>query len=224
MRNSTLGALKAKLRAELRQSSNPAVAQSADHILVNAIKGAQEWVYSQHNWPHKRTWVDIKLEAGAHLYDWPANMDYDRVERVLTKYGERWQPVELMTDPEVYNAFDTDLGVRQDPVLQYRIVDDDQLEAWPMPASRGILRIVGILRPNELSADDSKCPYDDELITAIAAFRMSAGRPAEKQLEARAMAIFNRLTSNASTAKNFHIGGMPASAPQRRTLVVRVVS
>lgn len=224
MRNATLGELKATLRAELRQSANPAVAQSADHILVNAIKQAQGWVHTQHWWPHMRARRDIALEAGSYQYDWPADMDYENVERILTKYGDRWQPVTLFTDDDdTYNAFDTDEDVRADPVLEYRILSDTQLEVWPIPLTAGKIRIKGLLRPPELNAETVRCPFDDQIITKVAAARLSKDEGEAARLEKSAISMMEASKTRASTATSFHIGGAHSRPTAKRELVVRVV-
>jgi len=226
VRNQTLGQLKATLRSELRQSANPAVAQSADHILVNAIKQAQSFIHTMHSWPHMRARRDIALEAGSYKYDWPVEMDYENVEKILTKYGDRWKDVTLFTDDdETYNAYDTDSDVRADPVLRYRIIDDKQLEVWPIPLTAGILRVKGLRRPPELSGDAVQCPFDDGLVAKIAAGRVARGKGEREAHMQDAMVLFNRLTGKASTATSFHIGGRRATGVDRmpRELVVRVV-
>lgn len=226
MRNRTLGELKATLRSELRQSSNPAVAQSADHILVNAIKQAQSWCHEIHDWPHMRVREDVTLAAGSFQYDWPSTLDYDHVEAVSTKYGDRWLPVKLFQDDaETYNYFDTESDVRVDPVEMFRILNDSQLEVWPIPASDGgILRIKGLKRPPELSGDSIECPFDDQLIVKVAASRI-AKKDEREGFTSSAMALLERLKARATTARPFHIGGAAATQPvnQQRELVVRIV-
>jgi len=217
----------------LRQSSNPAVAQSSDHILVNAIKQAQSWVHAQHSWPHMRSRRDILLQAGVSLYGWPVDMDYENVEEVIVKYGNRWLPVPLFTeDDETYNAFDTDLGMRTDPVRRYRIISDTQLEVWPLPASNGVaasvgdgtLRIKGLFRPPQLNADSVMCPFDDGLITQVAAARCTRSKAERDAHMQDAASLMRALTGRASTATNFHIGGAKAAPVRRqRELVVRIV-
>lgn len=234
MRNQTLGQLKATLRSELRQSSNPGVAQSSDHILVNAIVQAQSWVQAQHSWPHRRARRDVILQAGQWQYNWPVDMDYEYVESVSVKYGGRWLPVKLFTeDDETYNAFDTDENVRSDPVIRYRIVSDQQIEVWPVPSSNGLaatvgdgaLRIKGLLRPPTLSGDSVTCPFDDGLITQVAAAKCSRDKKDRDAYMQEAASLMKALTSRASTATNFHIGGSQGAPIRRiRELVVRVVS
>lgn len=231
MRNQTLGQLKADLRSELRQSSNPAVAQSSDHILLNALKKAQSWVHAAHSWPHMRSRRDILLQAGSFQYNWPAEMDYENVEEVWTKYGDRWLPVKLFTeDDETYNAYDTDQNVRTAPVLRYRILSDTQLEVWPIPSENGIaggngtLRIKGLLRPPQLSGDAVTCPFDDDLIVLVAAARCSRAKKEREMIMQDASALMHRLSGKSSTATNFHIGGAKALPIRRqRELVVRIV-
>ncbi|MGZ6565454.1 MAG: phage adaptor protein [Solirubrobacteraceae bacterium] len=235
MRNQTVGQLKATLRAELRQSSNPGVAQSSDHILVNALKQAQSWVHSQFWWPHMRSRQDIILQAGESLYTWPPGMDYENVESVQVKFGGRWLPVKPFTeDDETYNAFDTDKNVRSDPVIRYRIsTAGTQIEVWPLPSSNGVaasagdgaLRIKGLLRPPELSGDGVVCPFDDGLITQVAAAKCSRTKDERNAYMQEAASLMKALTSKSSTATNFHIGGAQGAPIRRiRELVVRVVS
>lgn len=233
MRNQTLGQLKADLRSELHQSSNPAVAQSSDHILVNAIKKAQSWVHNAHSWPHMRSERDILLQAGQSLYGWPVDMDYENVEGMLVKYGNRWLEVKEFTeDDSVYNAFDTDQNVRTDPVRRYRIKSDTQLEVWPLPASNGVaasvgdgaLRIKGLLRPPQLSGDAVTCPFDDGLVVLIAAARCVRGKKERDDIMKDAGALMTKLMAKSSTAQNFHIGGSKGYPIKRmRELVVRIV-
>ena len=209
MRNQTLGQIKASLRSELRQSSNPAVAQSGDHILVAAIEAAVSMIHATHSWPHMRAREDVALEAGSYLYDWPAGMDYENVEKVSYKFNTIWLPVLLFTDDdETYNIFDTEAGVRSDPVLRYRIVNGDtQLEVWPIPASPGILRIKGLLRPPELSSDTVRVPFDDILVAKIAAAQCARSKDEREAKMAEATAYGKRLEGKSSTARNFSIAG-----------------
>lgn len=224
MRNQTLGQLKATLRSELRQSANPAVAQSADHVLVNALKQAQAFVHSMHAWPHRRTRVDVALSAGQRYYDWPDPIDYENVESVYCKWGDIWRPVAVFTeDEDTYNIYNSEADQRVDPVRRYRIIDDTQLEVWPIPASAGTLRIKGLRRIPELSGDSVQCPFDDGLVTKIAASRCARSKVERDAHMQDAMVLFRALTGRASTAQNFHIGGAGATpTTRRRELVVCV--
>lgn len=215
-RGKTLGEVLADLRAELRQSSNPAVAQSQYHVLANAIKRTQEFWYEQVDWPHLIVWESKAIVAGSRYYDWPTTLNYDRIVKARARFGNQWVPITGDLDVDDYNAHDSDNDERVDPILKYRPYTNAQFEVWPLPATAGSVRFKGVRKLTELSGESSTLDLDNRLIALFAAADLLADKPDGAKKEQMGLAHLNRLRGNASTVRPFRLGeDTPAGRPVR---------
>ena len=64
MRGTTLNALIQKLRLELKIAESPALGKNTRGSHANALRSAQERLYSDWDWPFKNIYRDVTLAAG----------------------------------------------------------------------------------------------------------------------------------------------------------------
>lgn len=184
-RGATLESLLTDLRAEVGQSTNPALGRNARDMLVTTIQRTQERLWQDYDWPHLRVRKDIQLQAGSRYYDFPTDIDIDRIEKIEIKYGSIWQPVSYGFDESFFAIHDSDEDQRSDPVERWREYSASQFEVWPMPATNGdatnldrYLRVTGISNLSALVAESDTADLDDRLIVLYAAAEVLARQKA----------------------------------------------
>lgn len=177
-RGKTLNELVTDLRLEARYDSNPATSISVLPHMQQAIRSTQEFLYDEFDWPFLKVQRDIPLEAGQRYYDFPEDINLERVQRVDVLYGNVWQPVIRGIDLDDYTTHDSDAGERTDPVLKWDVRDtgdSEQMEIWPIPASNGMkVRVRGIRNLKPLVEDSDRADLDDMMIVLYAAGELLA--------------------------------------------------
>ena len=132
----TLMEMVADLRAELLMSVNPASAQNllpAHKVILARI---QDQLWLDHSWAQLRVDRDVTLAAGQRYYDFPADLDMDRVENVWVKWSNRWHRLVRGIDPDAhYNAQNSDNDIRAEPALRWAPYLESQFEIWPIPVT-----------------------------------------------------------------------------------------
>lgn len=226
-RGQTLISLLNDLRAVARMSLNPAhSAQVRDHQ-VQALQRAQNWLWTDFDWPHLRVQRDVPCQAGQRFYGPPEDLTIDRIVKVQVRYGWKWVDLEPFIDTEAnYAQWDSDLGVRSWPIRRWRIYEGEQLEMWPIPdhdadvngSLDGMLRIHGIRNLRPLVADTDTCDLDARLIVMFAAAEMLAASGAkDAELKLRdANAHYAKLRGDLMPRRRFRMFGRDDSA---RTLL-----
>lgn len=170
-----LGTLITRLRSEVQQSTQPNLGQNYRDVLVNKLQGAQEFLYHDFFWPFLKTTGDKTLQAGSRYYDLPTGFQPDRVVEIRQKWSGIWgEPIERGITLDHYNAMDSDLDVRSDPVQAWDFRDNSgacQVEVWPVPASNqtNALRFIGKRALKPFVADNDLCDIDGQLLVLWAA-------------------------------------------------------
>lgn len=168
-RNRTLGELLYDLRAETARSLEPAHGLADQERLKAMIRRAQKELYEEYAWPHL-TIDDVKLmAAGQRYYDFPAEIDLERVEGAWRRWGTQYDydPLPFGIDPGMYAQFNSDTGERGDPILAWDFYNNGgstvQFEVWPMPASdnSSALKFRGTKRLRPLNNESDRCDLDD---------------------------------------------------------------
>ena len=178
-RGTTLGELVEKLRIAARYDPNPALSQNMLPLLKQTLKDTQERLYDEFDWPFLKVQRDKTLAAGQRYYDFPTDMNLERVIAVDVRNGDIWLPVERGITLTHYSHSDSDNDVRSDPVQRWDVKDTgsgEQVEVWPIPATDDIaLRFTGIRNLNTLVDNNDTADLDDQLIVLFAAGEIMGG-------------------------------------------------
>jgi hypothetical protein len=173
--NTTLTALRDMLRAEIGASASPSMGVNAVQQMNYLLARTQERLWTEFDWPHLIIDRDEDLLAGQRYYDFPADVDQNRIQSVHVKYSNTWRPLNYGIDTRHYNALDPERDMRQDPVQHWKHAENGQFEVWPVPASsedKVRFRTIKKLRP--LVGDTDRCDLDDKLIVLFTAAEMLA--------------------------------------------------
>lgn len=204
-RGTTLVKLLDQLRAELHTSLNPAHNNQVRDKQVHFLNKTQEWLWEEYNWPHLRQQKNYAVQAGQYLYDFGADFDLDRIEKIEVMNGGRWQPVTANLTTNDYSIHNSELNQRADPVRKWRIAPDEQIELWPMPQTtgdpttlQGFIKVTGIRKLSPLVKDTDRADIDDQLIFLYAASSCAPdtkeGKMALNRANKRLAKIKGRLT------------------------------
>lgn len=178
-RGATLGALIQGVRIAARYDPNPALSLNLNPAIIQTIQHTQERLYEEFDWPFLRVRRDKVMAAGQRYYDFPVDINLERVQRIDIRYGDRWLPVNRGITLDHYNAHDSDADARLDPVQRWDVTDNgdgDQLEVWPIPITDGAnLRFTGIRNLKPLIETSDVSDLDDQLIILYAAGELLGG-------------------------------------------------
>lgn len=214
-RGTTLGNLVNDLRSEVGHSLNSNLGSSMRDVLINSIQRVQRRLWDDYSWPFLRVRRDIDLQDGARYYDLPADMVFERIERVEFKYGDIWESVSYGIGRDQYNQYDSDRDIRSWPIYRYDNYENNQIEVWPIPnqnidatTGSGKLRIHGIRNLSALVEDSDTADLDDQLIVLYAAANILTR---QRQADAggklqEANAHYMRLKARLSKSDTFVMG------------------
>lgn len=207
-RGTQLSALVIMLRAELGRSESVAVGISDRPRLVRAINRAYASLAAEHDWPHlRKTFTRITLSAGSRYYDFPSDLDYDRVEDVKLWWNSEPQPISRGISIQDYSAYDSTAATpeRSDPALKWDIRwtgSREQIEIWPVPASTQYLQFTGFIKTPRLVNDSDLCKLDDDLVVLFAAARLVKDKDESRLVLAEANDKLNQLKSNSQSSSD----------------------
>jgi len=177
------------LRAEVGKNTDPASGKAERTALEIKLRSVQETLYDDWDWPFMRVRADKAMAAGSRYYDFPTNINPERIEKVEYLWGTQWRPVEAGVTMEHYSIYDSDSDARQDPVQRWDWIDTgsgEQVEVWPIPLSAGTLRFTGFRNLNALIANSDTCDMDDLLIVLFAAASVEKNTDDAAKLAGRA--------------------------------------
>lgn len=227
----TLETMVRDLRLETRRSSNTNFGQDEYEALKRLLYRTQFFLYWDFAWPFLKVRRDITLQATDRYYDFPTDMDFERIIRVRANGNGAWTPIIRGIGMEQYDIFDSDDAETSFPVERWDIIDagsGDQLEVWPMPSQDDeILRFEGFKKLADFSADDDVCTLDDTLIVLFAAAELLTGEDpelAKVKLQA-ANKLYLRMRGGAERREGgfFVMGaGSPPADPHNRPSVIAV--
>lgn len=213
MRGNTLGALIQMLRRELKIAESPALGKNTREQHAHALRSAQSRLFTQHDWPFKNVKRDITMAAGQRYYAPPADLDLEDLRIAKVAYSGLWYDLTRGINTDNYNAFNSDLDRRNDPVRNWDIYNDpitngDMLEFWPIPASNGlsVARFEGTRKLRPLVADADPADLDDLLIVLFAAVDICPAKEVAR-MEKKASAHFLALRRNLAPNEMFVSGG-----------------
>lgn len=210
MRGKTLQQLLTMLQEETGKSTNAAIGQNEIPRLKRLLQRTQEFLWTDYSWPFLRVDRDEPLFAGSRYYDFDnMGLDFNRVEAAWVLYNGTWEPIKYGINPLTYNAVDSDVDEREDPVTHW-FSHESGYEVWPVPATNDLkIRFRGIRNLNPLVANEDKADLDDNLIVLYAASELLAGKGDKAAQAMRAMADkhYLSLKANSQKATMFVSGG-----------------
>ncbi|WP_439392545.1 hypothetical protein ACRQ5Q_24280 [Bradyrhizobium sp. PMVTL-01] len=226
-RGTTLVKLLDQLRAELHTSLNPAHNNQVRDKQVHFLNKTQEWLWEDYNWPHLRERKNYPVQAGQRFYDFGADFDLERIERIEVMTGGRWLELDQGVDSAHYALQNSELDQRADPVRRWRIAEDEQIELWPIGQTDGdpttlenYVKVTGIRKLNPLVKDTDRADIDDQLIFLYAASSYAPdskeGKMALNRANKRLAKMKGRLTPRRQFSM-FGVGRQPQ--PYRRPVV-----
>lgn len=222
----TLEALVEDLRLETGRSANVNFGQDEYASLVRLLQRTQGNLYWDYEWPFLKVRRDVDLEAGSRYYDFPSDMNFERIFKVRTKIGNVWEPLDKGISMDDYAIRDSDNDARQDPAIKWDIIDagsGEQMEIWPIPASDDlVVRIDGFKKIGALVSDNDVCTLEPDLIVLFAAAKMLAREKSADAPEALAAAnkLYNNLKRGSNRSGATPLGGRPQRPLGRQGTIV----
>lgn len=224
------------LREEIGRSPDVSIGVDDLPQLKRVINRVYSTLYYQHDWSFlRRVFTKIPLSAGQRHYDFPTDLNVERVEQVSV-----WQnglPNEIVRGIgfEEYAQVNSEATTpeRADPTLAWDVRDvsgTPQIEVWPIPVSDDMdLQFIGIRSIPKLVNDADTLFLDDDMVVLYAAAKFLSRQKSEDapQVLAEAKAMFQGLRgrSSAGGAKRYRMGvGTPREEPPRSRATIRIGS
>lgn len=164
------------LRDELRRSNSVSVGVDDLPSLKRTLNKAYATAAIEFTWPHLRRVFDRKtLNAGQRYYDFPTDLNHDRIENAAIWYNDLPHKTVRGIGFEEYAAYDSEADERSDPVQRWDVRDVAgaiQFEVWPLPASAQSIQFIGERATPKLVGDTDVCFLDDNMIVMLAAAKL----------------------------------------------------
>jgi hypothetical protein len=219
--NVPLSQLRLDLRAETGQSMNISQGTQAQQNQDYQINRQQEELYNAYEWPHLAYWVDVLVASGQNLYDYPATIPFDRINRILWAQAgtTNWKPLHFGINAYDVRPLDQQSGTpRQwgnlltiDPTGSTATDPIGQIMLLPIPSTDGTIRVAGQAPYTPLINDTDLCIIDSKAIVMFAAVELLATAKAEvAQLKLqKAQQYLKRLRAQqgADKRENYNMGG-----------------
>lgn len=228
-RNVTLNELTRQVRAECRLSTGASRGLDDLENIQQLIKRVQETLYDDYDWPFMRidkTSATKVLSAGQRYYDVPVTMNIERAFSVWHNQGANvWMELPQGISMAEYSQQDSDNNNRADPALKWDILNETQIEIWPLPASDGgLIRFDGLKKLTPMVTVEDRCDLDDKLIVLFVSAEILAGtKQADAQLK---LELANRrlakMQGRLVSKKRLFMGGAPQEPTGIRIRVPRV--
>jgi hypothetical protein len=223
-RNVSLGELIDDVRAEAGHSLQANLGVAMRDVLIKVLQRQQRRLWEDHDWTFLRVHRDIAVQNGQRYYNIPADLTFERIEKLEFKYGDRWIPMSYGISAANYDQYDSDRGVRGFPVERWQEYENGQIEVWPVPSQNGtaspvanVVRIHGIRKLRPLVAESDVADLDDTLLVLYSAAEILArekGADASLKLQ-MAEKHYARLKGRNSKSETFSLAGdAPITMPQ----------
>ena len=236
MLGSTLASVMNLVKNEIRASLSAGTADDA--AIKQAVETKQEWLASMFDWAE----LDDEWDATAtgrytavpttDVAAASRSINFDRAVQLSHKWNSIWNSIQNGITLEQYNAFDSDAGDRQDPVLAWRFKPGDRtyFEVWPIPTASAALRFTGqrkllTLRTASVLDTAKTLDLDDMLVAFAVAADFLSGKPEQaSKAELFQMRFTAVRSANKTSDERFFIGGDQRSSRQtlRRSKLVMV--
>lgn len=236
MRGQQFGDILEGLRLESKRSASTALGLNEAPALKRMINRLYEFFWFDYNWSFLKIMnADKAVSAGVFMIDPPTTIDLERIEKVAVRFGNIWRPVARGITTELYNAMDSDLDVRSEPIENYDIQwtgSESQIVLWPRPSTDTTLRFQGRVKFSKMVDDSDTCLLDDQLIILFGAAELlaEAENPKAPSVANAAQRLYNTLKYQDTKNRNskFNLGGsdtVPASTrgePEIRVAIAPV--
>lgn len=214
------------LRDETGRANSVAVGVDDLPQLKTVLRRVQETLYEKHPWPFLRTVFDrIPLQAGERYYDYPSNLNFERIEDVAVWDSGTPLSVTRGIGFNEYAVYDSESDVRCDPMLRWDVRwtgSKEQIEAWPVPSTNNLeLQFIGIRKLRPLIANSDVADLDDQMIVLYAAAELlpKGSELAKLKLEL-ALDRYKTCKGTAATGQQtFRMGSGPAHTERGRVTV-----
>lgn len=178
-RGTQLLSLIAQLRAETGRTQNVAVGVDEVENLKVILQRTQELLYEEYEWPHMRVQRTVSLANNQRYYDFPSDMNFDRIQDVKLKYNNVYVDVERGILLEDYSIHDSNASPmdKSFPTLKWDIRNTgsaEQIEVWPVPNQSASLYMFGTKTLGDLIQEADTADLDDRLIVLFAAAEILA--------------------------------------------------
>jgi len=228
-RNKQLLELVAQLRAETGRSQNVAVGVDEVENLKEVLRRTQEVLYDDYEWPHLRVERSISLAAGQRYYDFPSDLDFDRMIDVKYKYNNVYIQLERGISFDDFSIFDSNADERSSPALKWDVRNTgsgEQLEIWPIPPATDSVHFFGTKQLGDLIQEADTADLDDRLIVLFAAAeilaRQKSGDAKLKVEQANNRLLVLRRNSQAAS-KTIQVGLGNRAGDQSNRLKTRII-
>lgn len=217
-RGRSLENVRLDVRKELLDSANVNVGKNFDPSIDAKLARIQRELFDEHDWSFLEHHFDKAIVAGSRYYDIPSELSVETIMEVRHKWGGNWSmalPQGISMDD--YNAHDSDVDERSDPVQKWDFVNvsgTPQIEVWPMPATAATLRFKGKRALPNFVNDTDTCTLDSDLLALLAAAEIlnARGRDEAGQIFAKAEKRLNTLKGRSNKNSKINLNG----AAQRR--------
>lgn len=164
----TLGELRAEMRAMLGAAASGSAAGPNSTIIDTHLRNAQTLLYWTHDWAHLRRYETKTLGQHAHLIDYPATANPDRVRYVSVLRGGVWSPpLKKGITPSMY-TYQSNYSWPQ------RWEPYEQMEFWPAADQAYSVRIFFIKAMERFTDDADRATVDDTAISTVATATLKA--------------------------------------------------
>lgn len=230
-RGTQLLRLIADLRAETGRTQNVAAGVDEVENLKVVLQRNQELLYDEYEWPHLRVERTIDLAAGQRYYDFPADLNFDRVMDIKLKYNNVYTDVERGIGFDDYSIYDSNATPpeRSFPTLKWDVRETgtvEQLEAWPVPNQAAKLHFFGTKKLAPLIQEDDRADLDDRLIVLFSAAEILARQKSNdarnKQSQAERRLMMLRRNSQ-SGSKMVQVGLGNRAGDQSNRMKTRII-
>lgn len=214
------------VRAELRRNNDPGVRAADLSSIQQAIGRAYETLYDEYDWSHLRqVFPRIPLAAGQRYYDFPDDLDFDRLEEVAVWRDGLPFAFERGIGFKEYAQYDSENDERSDPAVKWDVrwvSTAEQIEVWPLPASNDMaMQFIGITKFEPLVDDSDLCRLDDNIVVLAASISLETNKETKKEKEGALAARLSRVKGRSkSDSKPIRLGlgqatGRPSQAVVR---------
>jgi hypothetical protein len=180
-RNVSLGELIDDVRAEAGHSLQSNLGTAMRDVLIKIIQRQQRRLWEDFDWTFLRVERDVPVQAGLRYYNFPSDLNLERLEKVEFKWDDRWHLLEYGIGPTQYDQYDSDRDVRSWPVYRWKEHENEQIELWPIPSQNGsaspltgAVRFTGIRKLRPLVAESDVADLDDTLLVLYSAAEILA--------------------------------------------------
>lgn len=173
-RGSQLLSLIQMLREEVGRATSVAVGIDDVPMLKQKLKRTQEMLYDDYDWPFLRKIFPLRdLSAGERYYDFPSDLNVERIEQVHLWYSGLPKPLTRGISVAEYAIYDSNSDIQQEPAMRWDVFWTgvrEQYEIWPIPVTNSQqIQFTGIRKLRTMVSDSDVADIDDLAIVLTCA-------------------------------------------------------